>query len=112
MDRPCTCDRDDCRPCWLYHNDLRYHRLWGGTEPTLLQKAGTFFKAAVRHVADGLKNVSEEQYQQRLAICTDCPEYEPSNTHCRKCGCVIAGNVLAKARWKSEDCPIGRWPNV
>jgi hypothetical protein len=36
--RPCTCDnvrpsaysRDQCRPCWLYHNDPSYRALWGG----------------------------------------------------------------------------------
>lgn len=40
MKRPCVCDRfipdqpfvlgRDCRRCWLFHNDPRYHQLWGG----------------------------------------------------------------------------------
>jgi hypothetical protein len=29
--RPCTCDRETCRLCWLYANDRRYRRLWGGS---------------------------------------------------------------------------------
>jgi GR25 family glycosyltransferase involved in LPS biosynthesis len=28
MPRPCTCDRDGCRLCHLYHTDPRYKRLW------------------------------------------------------------------------------------
>ena len=42
MGRPCTCDRLPppgapyttayCRPCWLYHNDHAYRRLWGGDD--------------------------------------------------------------------------------
>lgn len=29
--RPCSCDRTStCRLCWLWHNDARYNRLWGG----------------------------------------------------------------------------------
>lgn len=31
MTRPCTCDQAaTCRLCWLWHNDERYNRLWGG----------------------------------------------------------------------------------
>lgn len=31
MTRPCSCDRTTtCRLCWLWHNDARYNRLWGG----------------------------------------------------------------------------------
>lgn len=27
--RPCTCERNGCRLCWLANNDPRYRRLWG-----------------------------------------------------------------------------------
>lgn len=38
-ERPCTCNRvtgpsytlTQCRLCWLYHNDDRYHELWSET---------------------------------------------------------------------------------
>jgi hypothetical protein len=38
MTRPCDCDRcqvgrpytpDQCRACWLFHNDAPYRALWG-----------------------------------------------------------------------------------
>jgi hypothetical protein len=29
MGRPCDCDRDGCRRCWLARHDARYKRLWG-----------------------------------------------------------------------------------
>jgi hypothetical protein len=31
MPRPCTCEKDGCRLCHLYHKDERYKRLWDGT---------------------------------------------------------------------------------
>lgn len=36
MPRPCEtwhAERPDCRLCWLYANDPRYRRLWGGPSP-------------------------------------------------------------------------------
>lgn len=28
MARPCVCDEEKCRVCWLYHNDKRYKELF------------------------------------------------------------------------------------
>ncbi len=47
MTRPCTCDRfnpdplapytlDQCRLCWLYHNDPAYRALWDAGMPRQL----------------------------------------------------------------------------
>ena len=41
MPRGCECDKATCRPCWLWHNDARYHAHWGGPGlPTALTGAG------------------------------------------------------------------------
>ena len=78
--------------------------------PGLLQKAVNLGKAVVRHVVDGSRKVSDEVYLARLAICSDCPSLEPTRFSCKEqsCGC----RLTAKARWRSEDCPLKKWPVV
>jgi hypothetical protein len=95
-----------CRVCWLFHNDARYHQLWGGT-PTLLQKVKGFFRSAKKHAAGGLQQVSEEEYQRRIGICRVCDFFKED--YCLKCGCQLKGKVFSKARWKSEACPLKKW---
>ncbi len=122
MERPCTCERaqinqpytlEQCRICWLWHHDARYHQLWGGDpkdlirDPGWLEKVVNFSRAMVQHVATGMKTASNEVYQQRLGICQRCEFFR--DNHCLKCGCWVAGDMIAKARWESSVCPIGRW---
>lgn len=86
------------------------------TDPTLLQRTANFAKALVKHTADGLERLPEEQYQQRLAVCEGtentppCEAFNPENGRCRdwRCGC----SLHKKAWWRSEDCPRGHWPAV
>lgn len=52
---------------------------------------------------------SQEQIDERLAICNTCEYYE--NESCLQCGCAISrdrvyGNKLA---YKNKSCPIGKW---
>lgn len=133
MSRPCTCNRvlentpydtTQCRLCWLYHNDPKYREAWDKsteegqiTSPSFLQKAVGFGQSVAKHVANGLKAVTAEEYDKRLAICRgegeneNCPHYLDSykGGRCAKCGCGLAGAVFAKAKWASEHCPIGKW---
>lgn len=76
--------------------------------PGLLRKAANLGKAVVRHVACGGRHVSDEVYLARLAICADCPSLDPERMSCkqRSCGC----RVQNKARWRSENCSLGKWP--
>ena len=75
--------------------------------PGLGKMAGNFLKAVGKHVADGGKKVSEEEYESRLKECNTCV-FLVNNSRCShmNCGCSVA----RKAKWKSEDCPVGRWP--
>jgi hypothetical protein len=78
---------------------------------TMLPMQGVTFVAALeRYLAGGMRTVPEAVYEQRLAACRACAFY--SDNQCRKCGCRLAGDVIAKARWASEDCPDGRWPHL
>ncbi len=78
--------------------------------PGLLRKAANFGKAVVKHVADGGKHVSDEVYLARLSVCANCPSLDPVKLRCkeRTCGC----RLKTKARWRSESCPLNKWPNA
>jgi hypothetical protein len=77
--------------------------------PGLLRKAANFGKAVVKHVADGGKHVSDEVYLARLSVCANCPSLDPERMRCmeKTCGC----RLKVKARWRSESCPLGKWPS-
>lgn len=90
----------------LYRADERYRRKLDGLppRPSLLRKALNLAGALVRHAADGLARVGDDEYAARLVICDHCEQKE--GTTCRACGCVLA----LKASWRSEGCPLGKWP--
>lgn len=71
--------------------------------PGMIKQASNLTKAVTKHVAGGLKYVSEEEYVSRLQICDSC-EFRKANK-CTSCGCPIK----KKAKWKTEDCPENKW---
>jgi hypothetical protein len=115
--RPCTCDRDGCRLCWLYHNDERYRLLWSGEglgeqesiEIGILKKAQLFASAVARYLATGAKQASPEEQAKRRALCDACEHRDLEKDRCRKCGCGLSGKLLSKISWESETCPDSRW---
>ncbi len=74
-------------------------------EPNLLQKAISLGKAIVEQTAAGFPVVEDEVLKQRLGLCLICPEYNAKKGHCSKCGC----SMRVKARWLTQECPIGKW---
>ncbi|ODA31441.1 hypothetical protein [Planctopirus hydrillae] len=78
--------------------------------PSFVTRLKHFFSALTQHAADGFEKVSEEQLQERLSICQQCPSF--TGTHCRECGCSCSGNntFLNKLAWRSEACPLSKWP--
>ena len=112
--RPCTCEKvrpgepytlDQCRLCWLYHNDPVYRKAWGGPPqlPGPLTQAVNFLGAAARHLVAGLPQAAAEELRRRLALCGACPHMVEDR--CAKCGCPVA----AKAAWREQRCPLGKW---
>tara|TARA_Y100000310_G_scaffold302473_1_gene339840 strand:- start:197 stop:628 length:432 start_codon:yes stop_codon:yes gene_type:complete len=65
-----------------------------------------FIKAVSRHIVDGGRKVSKKIFKKRLEECDKCVFHKKNRCSHMQCGCVLT----KKARWKSEDCPIGRWP--
>ena len=66
-------------------------------------------KSVGSYIASGLKNVSQEEYQERLAVCDVCEHRGGKRKNrCMLCLCYIA--IKAKARvW---TCPDGRWKKL
>jgi len=74
-------------------------------EPTILQKVGSFAKAVVRHAADAGAKTEADILGIRLEICGKCPEQKEDGS-CGVCGCLVS----LKASWRSEACPLLKWP--
>jgi hypothetical protein len=70
-------------------------------------EAARFLAALGNHVMGGMQTVGEASYQRRLSACRECEFFH--DNHCLQCGCRMAGDVFAKARWRGETCPMGRW---
>lgn len=117
---PFECSRHGCLKTehwWeLCQTRADYFRLWEEgrgpgqsrpDEPGLLRKAANYGKAVAKHVATGRKIVNEEMYQERLEICRGCPSLDQEKMVCREktCGCFVE----TKARWASQQCPLGKW---
>lgn len=73
------------------------------------EQAWRFIRALTRHAADGLRKCSQEQVNERLAICRGCPEFV--GDRCQECGCHCNERriFLNKLAWRSESCPLGKW---
>ena len=76
---------------------------------TLFQKAHNFAASAVKHVAAGMPQSSEEEVARRFAICETCKHFD--GKACRECGCPVVREkkFLSKLSWGNEKCPVGKW---
>ena len=78
--------------------------------PSLLRKAARLAKAIgseTKAKIHGQPKLTQEQVAARLAICGSCDQLR-SNRTCAKCGCFVD----AKARFRSQGCPIRKWPKM
>lgn len=48
-----------------------------------------------------IKKIAEE----RLAICKECVEYQPTEKKCIKCGCFLP----SKCANLKDNCPLFKW---
>ena len=81
--------------------------------PSMIEQAKNLGGALVRFASAPAEErfVSDEVFQQRIEICNGCP-WKVTTKHgdrCKKCACYLS-NVVGKARLKTEQCPIGKWP--
>jgi hypothetical protein len=79
-------------------------------EPGIGRKVINLSRAAINHIADQLHCVGNELFELRLGICRTCEYCDTSTLRCRHfhCGCKL----MRKARWRSSECPLGKWEPV
>lgn len=75
--------------------------------PSFIQQTTNFVKSVVKHIGDGMKQVTDEEQLKRLEMCRGCEHYADNggNARCTQCGCFLS----VKTSWASEKCPIGKW---
>jgi hypothetical protein len=71
----------------------------------IINLAQNFGNSVINHIADGLKQVPEEEYNKRIDICKTCDKYDAEANKCTHCGCFLK----VKASWNSEKCPLSKW---
>lgn len=86
-------------------------------ELSLLQKGMNYIGAQTENIINGLKEVDDETYNNRLNICTGneelsiktCEHY--SDNHCGICGCKLKGGsgFTSKLKLPFSSCPVGKW---
>ena len=52
--------------------------------------------------------VTDEQREERYAMCRACEHFLSTTTSCTKCGCFMA----AKTYLSGAECPIGKWQRI
>ena len=83
--------------------------------PGIFKKVGNLGKAVTKHIANGMKQVPEEEYKKRLIVCSKCEFHKDMRCQHVSCGCFLS----KKAWWESEKCPLkteefpeGKWPKL
>jgi len=69
------------------------------------QMVMNFIKAVAKHVADGMRKLTLDQYVERLNVCNTCDLRSGNRCTHPDCGCYLD----KKAWWASEECPLKKW---
>lgn len=77
-------------------------------EPTMIEKAVSFTRAIVKHVATGAHHASPEVQAERELSCFSCSHLDKAKDRCAVCGCVA---MKTKRSWADQSCPLNppRW---
>lgn len=89
----------------------------------LLDKVKNFSVSAIGHALKGNPTCTQEQIDERLAICLQCKRYRPhidrngNKTevgYCEICGCNVnkAQKYMNKLAWADQKCPEGKWDKI
>lgn len=68
--------------------------------PSFLQMMTNYAISSAKHIANGMKITTEEQYRNRLQACHECPHLN-ENKRCSLCGCPVEN----KAYRVTDYCP-------
>jgi hypothetical protein len=69
-----------------------------------------FLAALLKHAGDWFRKCSSREIEARLAICRACDQF--LDEVCQKCGCPVSRErrFRNKLAWRTEACPLGKWP--
>lgn len=70
-------------------------------KPSILKMVKNFVKESVQFIKEGAPVCSEQEYKERITICSTCDKYNAKKQTCTICGCFMP----AKAGWKTSECP-------
>lgn len=76
--------------------------------PGLMKRASSLAKAIgseTKAIAKRQPSLTPGQVADRLAVCRSCDQLRANRT-CARCGCFVD----AKARFRTQDCPLRKWP--
>lgn len=69
--------------------------------PSMFQMIKSFSTEALKHIANKGRNVSSQDYAERLDACNTCKHLIKKHMRCGLCGCLIQH----KAKWETTTCP-------
>ena len=107
------------RECTVENNYIPPH--WIGLiapmrGPTIVRRLSNFTVAAIGHYLKGSPTCSQEQIDERLAICKQCPLFNGKICTHEKCGCNVKDTrgYLNKLAWADQQCPLDppKWTRV
>ena len=70
-------------------------------KPSILKMVRNFVKESVNFIKEGAPVCSEDEYTERITLCSTCDKYNEDKQTCGICGCFMP----AKAGWKTSACP-------
>lgn len=76
--------------------------------PSTWQQLKNFARTGAAYVKDGMKNVSQEEYDERMSICNSCDQLDKKTGRCAGCGCKMS----VKSWLRVAQCPLNKWPSV
>ena len=80
--------------------------------PSLMTKVATLANAVTSEVSAivaGEPPLTPDELSSRISLChAPCDDFNEANNTCKLCGCYLP----AKARFRSQNCPAGRWPTT
>lgn len=77
--------------------------------PPVWIRGVNFSAAMARWIAAGRPMRTQEEIDERLAICQSCPQFV--DNVCQKCGCqcIEENSIFNKLALATESCPEGYW---
>lgn len=98
----------ECETCGFRYKNGNVHRNCG---PSTAKRIVNFSKAIVHHSIEGAPRCMQEEIDERMLICRDCPLFNGKICTHNSCGCNVSNEnkFLNKLAWKDQKCPLSKW---